>query len=125
MTYFLEKYFELDSHSNLFPTRFYHAIIRPCEWDYTKARAFILGQLKDKVMELGGQVAGYEDKKMSMEEWLIKLELEKGISPSFEDTYVRAFGDFNDYHAKTVDLHTKEVLFDNLDEMIVKLTTNR
>ena len=122
MTYFLEKYFELDSHSNLLPIRFYHAIIRPCEWDYTKARAFILGKLKDKSMELGGQVAGYEDKKMSIEEWLIKLELEKGISPSFEDTYVRAFGDFNDYLAKTVDLQTKEVLFDRIADLAQELT---
>ena len=50
MTYFLEKHFEINEHGDVVPMQYYFALIRPCEWDYYKAKDFILGKSKKKAI---------------------------------------------------------------------------
>ena len=57
----------------------------------------------------------------TIEEWLIWLDLTKGISPDFETLHVCTTDHVNDYLVKTIDLHTNEVLCDSVATTIVEL----
>jgi len=131
MTYFLEKYYELDFNGILKPATYVQCLVRPCDQDYAKVLDVLNGKMKskDNFILLQGQVAMYSQNRSfqqdgefkSVEEWLIWLELTKGISPDFEDIHVLTFGKLDDYIAKTTDLRTGELLFDKQDEVVAKL----
>lgn len=130
MTYFLEKYYNVDTDGQLHPSRWYHCLVRPCKMDYDD----ILNAYNRKstmTICLDGQIACYSEKTgkcgpqnkpcMSVEEWLIWLNIEKDIVPDFEETHILANNSFNDYMVKTIDLHTNEVLYDSLKSTIKML----
>ena len=135
MTYFLEKYYEVGHDGKLHPIMYSTALVRPCSWDYKKVLDFLNGKLrKTTSLLLEGAVAHYstssisneywrQDAKMfsSIEEWLIWLDLEKGITPDFEEVHIQSANRIHDYIAKTTDLRTKEVLYDNVDGIIMKI----
>lgn len=141
MTYFLERIFEIDDSGKLVPLKYCKCLIRPTEWDYSTVRQFFSGKLKkDANLVLDGQVAFYyasgygtvgeTGKKFNTaEEWLIALELEEGISPSFEQWIVNIGWHVSKLCtsciAKTIDLTTKEVLEDRLDATIDKIINAR
>ena len=130
MTYFLEKYYEVGLDGKLHPIKYASVLVRPCQWNYKKVLDFLNGKLSKKTsMILDGAVAYYSDsnehwrqdgkKFSSIEEWLIWLDLEKGITPDIEEMHIQEFG--HDYIAKTTDLRTKEVLYDNVDNTLAKI----
>lgn len=130
MTYFLEKYCEVGLDGKLHPTKYASALIRPCQWNYKKVLDFLNGKLsKTTSMTLDGAVAHYSDsneywwqdgkKFSSIEEWLIWLALEKGITPDIEEMHIQE--SVHDYIVKTIDLRTKEVLYDNVDNILAKI----
>lgn len=57
----------------------------------------------------------------TIEEWLIWLDLTKGISPDFETMHVCTTDRVNDYLVKTLDLHTNEVLYDSVATILVTM----
>ena len=133
MTHFLEKYYVVDYDGKLQPAKYGFCLIRPCRQDYGKVLDFMHGKLpKTYYIRLEGQVAMYSidnayktnertpDFK-SIEEWLIWLELNKGISPDFEEVHIQSMLHLDDYIAKTIDLHTKEVLYDSMEETFKKV----
>lgn len=133
MTYFLEKYYVVDYDGKLQPERYGYCLIRPCQWDYDMVLDFMNRKLPKKVsLRLEGQIAMFsptseynlsnnkQDFK-STEEWLIWLELNKGITPDFEETHIHSIFQIEDYIAKTVDLHTNEVLYDSIEETVAKI----
>lgn len=136
MTYFLEKYYTLDFDNKLLPAPYGHCLIRPCNWDYKDVLDFLNGKMSKKVsLQLDGQIALYNVKNAnyykhlddsqdfnSIEEWLIWLELTKGISPDFEEVHVCTTY-LDDYIVKTIDLHTNEVLYDSVEPTLAKLKT--
>ena len=135
MTYFLEKYYNLDFDNKLQPAEYGHCLIRPCNWDYKDVLDFLTGKMPKEVsLRLDGQIASYNVKNSNyytqpdsqdfktIEEWLIWLDLAKGISPDFEETHVCAIPHLDDYIVKTIDLHTKEVLYDKMDDVIARLS---
>ena len=127
MTYFLEKTYELDDDGHLVASRYCSTLIRPCEWEYSKVLDWHAGRLprKDDVLTLGGQVASFNDNLSqdsrrfdSIEEWMIWLELNKGIVPDFEETRIQTRDHLKEYTAKSIDLHTDKVLFDAMADTI-------
>ena len=130
MTYFLEKNYILGSDGQLHKDKYCYALIRPCKWDYSTVLKWMHGEMESKQMlMLEGQVAMYNLHSMpnekpfsSIEEFLINVELYQGISPDFEEMRIRHFDSFNNYVVKTIDLHTKKVMYDNVDATIKKLT---
>lgn len=50
----------------------------------------------------------------TIEEWLIWLDLTKGISPDFKTINVCTIPHLDDCLVKTLDLHTNEVLYDSV-----------
>lgn len=127
MTYFLEKTYELDDDGHLVASRYCSTLIRPCEWEYSKILDWHAGRLsrKDDVLTLGGQVASFNDNLSqdsrrfdSIEEWLIWLELNKGIVPDFEETRIQTRDHLKEYTAKSIDLHADKVLFDAMADTI-------
>ena len=134
MTYILEKHFNISDDGKLVPSQYTEAMIRPCKRDYDFILKFNLGQTpKNDVLEYGGQVALFNDKFSNgpkkfnaIEEWLIWLELNKGIRPDFEDWHViDLYRSYEDYVIKSIDLHTNTVLYDAVDETIKKLISKR
>ena len=137
MTYFLEKYYTLDFDNTLKPALYGHCLVRPCNLDYQKVLDFFHGKMrKTAFLHLEGQIAMYNAKSAkcyyepdngngfkSVEEWLIWLELNKGISPDFEEMHISTVRNilFDDYIAKTTDLHTNEVLYDSMETTLAKL----
>jgi hypothetical protein len=128
MTYILEKTYELDNRDKLVPVKYASMLIRPCEWEYDKVLRWIKGKVKEP-LTLGGQVAALNDKycrdddqkEQSLEEWLIDTELKKGIVPDFEEIRILSYGHARDYIAKTIDLRTKTVVYDNMDMVIERV----
>lgn len=129
MTHFLCKYYHVEDHNKLVPSRYAHVLIRPCSWSYSKVLSFLNGKVKGP-MELGGQVAMYTtdesyayatDQPMfkTLDEWMVWLNYSKGIIPEFEEIYYSK--DFKDYIAKTTDLKTGKVLWDKTEELKQKL----
>ena len=57
----------------------------------------------------------------TIEEWLIWLDLTKGISPDFETMHVCTIPHLDDCLVKTLDLHTNEVLYDSVETIIAKM----
>lgn len=129
MTHFLCKYYHVEDHNKLVPARYAHALVRPCNWSYSKVLGFLNGKVKGP-MELGGQVAMYTTDKSfayatdqpmfkTLDEWMVWLNYSKGIIPEFEEIYYSK--DFKDYIAKTIDLKTGTVLWDKTKELKQKL----
>ena len=138
MTYFLEKYFELDENGKMIPAKYMSTIIRPCNWDYDKILKFFAGKLpKNTYLVLNGQIAQFDNdydvvndynctneshqQHNNIEEWLINLELNEGITPDFEQWHIITTGCYNDYIIKTIDLHRHETIDDRADEIIENL----
>ena len=132
MTYFLEKTFELSYDFKIIPYTYNYQTIRPCQWSYRKCLAYWTGKLKNNKdpFTLLGACAIYDDREQfyckSFEEWLIKLELEKGIVPDFEEHMLinKNFNRYESYIIKIIDLHTNEILEDNTQQIIDHLKTN-
>lgn len=133
MTYILEKNFIISDDGRLVPFQYAEAMIRPCKRDYEYVLKFNLGQTpKNDVLKYGGQVALFNDKFSNgpekfnaIEEWLIWLELNKGIRPDFEEWHVNVidlYSSYKDYVIKSIDLHTNTVLYDAVDETLKKLS---
>lgn len=128
MTYFLEKTYELDSRDKLVPVKYASVLIRPCEWEYSKVLRWMKGEVKE-ALTLGGQVAALngkycrdnDQKEQSLEEWLIDTELKKGIVPDFEEIRILSCDHVRDYTARTIDLRTKTIVYDNLDKVIERV----
>lgn len=134
MIYFLEKYYTLDFDNTLKPALYGHCLVRPCNWEYQKVLDFFHGKmLKNAFLHLEGQIAMYNAKSAkcyyepndsngfkSVEEWLIWLELNKGISPDFEEMHISTMY-LDDYIVKTTNLHTNEVLYDSMETTLAKL----
>lgn len=128
MTYILEKIYELDSKDKLVPVKYASMLIRPCEWEYNKVLSWMKGEVKE-ALTLGGQVAALNDnycrdddkKEQSLEEWLIDTELKKGIVPDFEEIRILSYGHARDYIARVIDLRTKTVVYDNMDNVIERV----
>ena len=125
MTYILEKYYELDSKGELHKAKWMYAIVRPCKHDYDFLLKAFTGKLdKETVIKYEGQVASYDDpfgstsKAKTVEEWLIDLDLSKGIRPDFEEMYIQYEMTIDYYSVKTIDLHTNKVIYDNVDKLV-------
>ena len=122
MTYFLEKYYNLDCDNKLQPAEYGHCLIRQCNWEYEDVLDFFNRKMPKEVsLCLDELVALYDypqpdDRQdfKTVEEWLIWLDLTKGISPDFETMHVCTTDRVNDYLVKTLDLHTNEVLYDSI-----------
>lgn len=129
MTYFLQKYYILDFDDKLQPVEYGHCLIRSCNWDYKDVLDFFNRKMpKDASLYLDGLAALYDyaqpdDRQdfKTIEEWLIWLDLTKGISPDFETMHVCTTDRVNDYLAKAIDLHTNEVLCDSVEAIIAEL----
>ena len=129
MTYFLQKYYILDFDDKLQPAEYCHGLIRQCNWEYKNVLDFFNKKMPkevslclDKLIALydGVQSDDRQDFK-TIEEWLIWLDLTKGISPDFETMHVCTTDRVNDYLAKAIDLHTNEVLCDSVEATIAEL----
>lgn len=126
MAFFLEKYFIIDEDGNLQPAPYSSILVRPCNETYDSLLEWIQSK-SEKTITLDGQIASFADgsgsyqydyrKFSSIEEWLIWLEIEKGITIDFEDILVES-KNFKSYVAKTIDYHTKKTLDDRLDEVV-------
>ena len=121
MTYFLEKYYTLDFDHKLQPVEYGHCLIRPCDWAYKDVLDFFNRKCQKKSLCLGELVALYDGTQpndrqdfKTIEEWLIWLDLTKGISPDFETINVCTTPHLDDCLVKTLDLHTNEVLYDSV-----------
>ena len=57
----------------------------------------------------------------TIEEWLIWLDLTKGISPDFETINVCTIPHLDDCLVKTLDLHANEVLYDSVETTIAEM----
>ena len=126
MTYFLEKYYTLDFNHKLQPVEYGYCLIRPCDWAYKDVLDFFNRKCQKKSLCLGELVALYDGTQpndrqdfKTIEEWLIWLDLTKGISPDFETIHV------NDYFMKTIDMHTNEVLYDSVKTTIAELKNKK
>ena len=123
MTYFLEKNFIVNEDGSLVPAKYCAVLVRPCEWDYETCVDFMSGKKckKYELMTLNGQIAEFAKSSSScksLEEWLICLELEKGIKIDFEVTYICTNDFLHQYHAKTIDMHTHEVIEDCTEQAV-------
>ena len=126
MAFFLEKYFIIDEDGNLQPAPYSSIIIRPCDETYDCLLDWIHNK-SEKTIVFDGKIASFVDgtgecqcdsrKFSSMEEWLIWLEIEKGITIDFENILVQSTN-FKCYIAKTIDYRTKKTLDDRLDEVV-------
>ena len=129
MTYFLEKYYNLDCDNKLKPVEYGHCLIRQCNWEYKDVLDFFNRKMPKEVSLCLGELVALYDYSQSddrqdfktIEEWLIWLDLTKGISPDFETMHVCTTDHVNDYLAKAIDLHTNEVLCDSVETTIVEL----
>ena len=129
MTYFLQKYYNFDFDYKLQPAEYGHCLIRQCNWEYKDVLDFFHRKMPKEVsLCLCELVALYDypqpdDRQdfKTIEEWLIWLDLTKGISPDFETMHVCTTDRVNDYLVKTLDLHTNEVLYDSVATTIVEL----
>ena len=129
MTYFLQKYYNFDFDHKLQPAEYGHCLIRQCNWEYKDVLDFFNRKMPKEVsLCLDELVALYDyaqpdDRQdfKTIEEWLIWLDLIKGISPDFETMHVCTTDHVNDYLVKTIDLHTNEVLCDSVETTIVEL----
>ena len=130
MTYFLEKPYDLVD-GKLEKAKYCPIMVRPCKDDYKTVLAIMKNtHPTQKEIFLEGQCAMFNDvngfggslkKKFSnLEEWIIWLNLERGIFIDFEETHIYD-AMYNDYVAKTIDLHTKEILWDVTEKIIAKL----
>ena len=128
MTYFLQKYYNFDFDYKLQPAEYGHCLIRQCNWEYKDVLDFFNKKMPKEVsLCLGKLVALYDGAQSddrqdfkTAEEWLIWLDLTKGISPDFETINVCTMSHL-DYNVKTIDLHTNEVLYDSIETTIKKL----
>ena len=135
MTYFLQKYYTLDFDHKLQPAEYGHCLIRQCNWEYKDVLDFFNKKMPKEVsLCLDELIATYgvtntnyyaqpynrQDFK-TVEEWLIWLDLTKGISPDFETMHVCTTDRVNDYLVKTLDLHTNEVLYDSVATILVTM----
>ena len=129
MTYFLQKYYNFDFDYKLQPAEYGHCLIRQCNWEYKDVLDFFNRKMPKEVsLCLDELVALYDypqpdDRQdfKTIEEWLIWLDLTKGISPDFETMHVCTTDHVNNYLVKTIDLHTNEVLYDLVETTIVEL----
>ena len=131
MTYFLEKYYNLDCDNALQPTECCYCLIRQCNWNYKDVLDFFHRKMPKEVsLCLDELVALYDYPQPddrhdfnTIEEWLIWLDLAKGISPDFETVNVCTVPHLDDClvktHVKTLDLHTNEVLYDSVMTTVV------
>ena len=121
MTYFLQKTFEVDENGSLALVPYFNPIIRPCKLDYDDVLKFFDGKMpKDFMLELGGQAASYcpKDDGSSIEEWLVSIAIDKGIVPVFEEWNIETFNRNTEYNARTIDLKTKRIIYDNVGEVV-------
>ena len=131
MTYFLEKNYELNLDGKVTPTKYGHVVVRSCKDEYETILNAIKNVKTGKeecIIELDGACATYSDgviKKFgSLEEWLIWLELDRGIVISFEETCILDRTTYKTYVVKTVDFRTKEFIYDKIEptlDMLKKL----
>ena len=129
MTYFLQKYYTLDFDHKLQPAEYGHCLIRQCNQEYKDVLDFFNKKMpKEASLCLDKLIALYDYPQLddrqdfkTIEEWLIWLDLTKGISPDFETMHVCTTDRVNDYLVKTLDLHTNEVLYDSVETTIVEL----
>lgn len=123
MTYFLEKTFSVlfdDKKQKLQMTAdLRYAIIRPCELEYKQVLDYFAGR-RYGMLTLQGCIEQYDDRfDGSVEEWLINLATEKGLTPDFEQHMI--YYDFNSYIAKTINLRTGKTIEDVTDRILKKL----
>lgn len=119
MTYILQKYYTLDFDHKLQPAEYGHCLIRQCNWEYKDVLDFFHKKMpKEASLCLGELVALYDGAQSddrqdfkTVEEWLIWLDLTKGISLDFETINVCTIPHLDDCIVKTIDLHTNEVLY--------------
>lgn len=132
MTYFLEKHYNVDDDGRLSKVRYGFAVIRPCKWNYKQIIGWFNGNYKDMPLTLEGQVAYYPDHSstdtnvVSLEEWLINLELEKNLKPDFEEINLYEDCSYHtNYIVKTIDLHTNKAIYDQTEKVIKKILSTR
>ena len=122
MTYFLEKYYNFDFDHKLQPAEYGHCLIRQCNWEYKDVLGFFNRKMPKEVSLCLDELVALDDYPQlddrqdfkTVEEWLIWLDLTKGISPDFETINVCTTDHVNAYLMKTLDLHTNEVLYDSV-----------
>ena len=129
MTYFLQKYYNFDFDHKLQPVEYGHCLIRQCNWEYKDVLDFFNRKMPKEVsLCLDELVALYDypqpdDRQdfKTIEEWLIWLDLTKGISPDFETMHVCTIDHQDDYIVKIIDLNTNEVLYDSVVTTLVTM----
>lgn len=127
MTYFLQKYYNFDFDHKLQPVEYGHCLIRQCNWEYKDVLDFFNRKMPKEVsLCLDELVALYDypqpdDRQdfKTIEEWLIWLDLTKGISPDFETMHVCTIDHQDDYIVKIIDLNTNEVLYDSVEKLLL------
>ena len=129
MTYFLQKYYNFDFDHKLQPVEYGHCLIRQCNWEYKDVLDFFNRKMPKEVsLCLDELVALYDYPQpddgqdfKTIEEWLIWLDLTKGISPNFETMHVCTIDHQDDYLVKIIDLNTNEVLYDSVATILVTM----
>ena len=129
MAYFLQKYYTLDFDHKLQPVEYGHCLIRQCNWEYKDVLDFFNRKMPKEVSLCLDELVSLYDYPQpddrqdfkTIEEWLIWLDLTKGISPDFETMHVCTTDRVNDYLVKTLDLHTNEVLYDSVATILVTM----
>ena len=129
MAYFLQKYYTLDFDHKLQPVEYGHCLIHQCNWEYKDVLDFFHRKMPkeaslclDELIALYGGVQSDDRQDFkTVEEWLIWLDLTKGISPDFETINVCTIPHLDDCLVKTLDLHTNEVLYDSVATTIFEL----
>lgn len=126
MAFFLEKSCIIDEDGNMQLAPYSSIIVRPCDEAYDSLLQWMQSK-SEKTITLDCQIASFANgvgrcgcdsrEFSSIEEWLIWLELEKGITIDFEDILIES-KNFKIYVAKTIDYHTKKILDDRLYEVV-------
>lgn len=116
-TFILERFFKLTYKSELVPSSYSSAIIRPCDTPYSILRDVLSGtSFKGEIIFKGG-VEFYrpEETRMSFHEWLVDISLNKNIIPDFEKHICSIEAEDPPWGKEHImmekDLHTGEILY--------------
>lgn len=114
--YILEKFFTEDDHKKIGLSLYSPVIVRPCKLSYDRLKYFYK-QGNHKTVSFEGAISFYNPEKWdSYYEWLIDLNVSKGIIPDFEQHICNMQDELpwgKEYVMFMKDLHTNEVLYEN------------
>lgn len=131
--YVLEKIWHYKPNFKFSQDELYEVLIRPCNVSYRTYRNFSLGHnIKNKTITHEGCVLSWwpdnshvyiyskEPRFKSLEEFMIYANVDKCIIPLIENWMIMD-NNHRNYFAKTIDLKTNEILYDNSDLLLTKL----